>query len=109
MAWQEVIEDGNVWIYEYVANGYKANVIATLLDENDLVIVSPPIGLSETNFAEIDAKGHVKALIAPHSGHDLGQAEWQARYPNAISYAPTTALSFQYYFSAFYFDWRSID
>lgn len=93
MAWQEVVEGSSVWLYEYVANGYRANAITILLNQNDLAIVSPPLGLSEANFAVIDAKGQVTALIAPHSGHDLGQAEWQARYPNAISYAPTTALS----------------
>lgn len=92
MVWQELIEDSNVWIYEYVANGYKANAFAFLLDENNLAVISPPIGISQADFAAIDAKGQVTALIAPHSGHDLGHAEWQARYPNAISYAPNVAL-----------------
>jgi len=92
MVWQEVIEGSNVWVYEYLANGYKANAVALPLDESHLAIVSPPIGLSEANFAEIDAKGEITALIAPHSGHDLGQAQWQARYPNAIPYAPTIAI-----------------
>lgn len=49
--------------------------------------------MSETDFAIIEAKGKVTALIAPHSGHDLGQAEWQTRYPHAQSYAPTVAFS----------------
>lgn len=93
MAWQKVIEGSNVWVYEYVANGYKANAIAIPLNENELAIISPPIGLSEVDFAEIDTKGRVTVLIAPHSGHDLGQVEWQARYPYATSYAPTPALS----------------
>lgn len=93
MVWQEVIENSNVWVYEYVANGYKANAIALPLDDSALAIVSPPIGLSDSDFAAIEAKGQVTALIAPHSGHDLGQAEWQARYPDAIPYAPSAALS----------------
>jgi hypothetical protein len=92
MVWQEVIQGSNVWVYEYVANGYKANAIALSLNENELAIVSPPIGLAEADFTEIDAKGQVTALIAPHSGHDLGQNEWQARYPAAIPYAPTAAI-----------------
>lgn len=92
MVWKEVIENSNVWVYEYVANGYKANAFAFVLDSNHLAIISPPIGLSEADFAAINAKGQVTALIAPHSGHDLGHAEWQARYPNAISYAPEIAL-----------------
>ncbi|MBD2210948.1 hypothetical protein H6G27_13800 [Nostoc linckia FACHB-104] len=92
MVWQEVIAGSNVWVYEYVANGYKANAIAIPLNENNFAIVSPPIKLSAADFAAIDTKGEVTALIAPHSGHDLGQAEWQTRYPKAISYAPATAL-----------------
>lgn len=92
MVWQEVLQGSNVWIYEYVANGYRANAVALPLDENRLAILSPPIGLSEADFTEIDAKGQVTALIAPHSGHDLGQNEWQARYPDAIPYAPAIAI-----------------
>ncbi|MBF2028292.1 MAG: hypothetical protein IGS48_16250 [Oscillatoriales cyanobacterium C42_A2020_001] len=92
MVWQGVLENSNVWVYEYVANGYKANAFAFALDGNHLAIISPPIGLSEADFAAIDAKGQVIALIAPHSGHDLGHAEWQARYSTAVSYAPEIAL-----------------
>lgn len=90
--WQEVLEHSNVWVYEYVANGYKANAFAFVLGDNHLAVISPPTGLSEVNFAAFDAKGQVVALIAPHSGHDLGHAEWQARYPTAVSYAPEIAL-----------------
>jgi len=92
MVWQEVIKDSNVWVYEYVANGYKANTFAIVLDGNNLAMISPPTGLSEADFAAIDAKGQVIALIAPHSGHDLGHAEWQTRYPTAVSYAPDITL-----------------
>jgi hypothetical protein len=100
MAWQEVIKDSNVWVYEYIADGYRANAISILLDghsdrlhqRDELAIVSPPIGLSDADFVQIEAKGRVTALIAPHSGHDLGLSLWQARYPAARSYAPTTAI-----------------
>ena len=27
MVWQEVLEGSNVWVYEYLANGYKANAL----------------------------------------------------------------------------------
>jgi hypothetical protein len=47
MAWQEVLENSNVWVYEYDANGYKANAFAFGLDGNYLAIISPPIGLSD--------------------------------------------------------------
>jgi hypothetical protein len=32
MAWQEVIKDSNVWVYEYIADGYRANAIAMSID-----------------------------------------------------------------------------
>lgn len=92
MVWQEVLENSNAWVYEYDANGYKANAFAFVLDGNHLAIISPPLGLSDADFSAIDAKGQVAALIAPHSGHDLGHAAWQARYPAAVSYAPEIAF-----------------
>ncbi|MGG6293627.1 hypothetical protein ACQ4M4_04310 [Leptolyngbya sp. AN02str] len=92
MVWQEVLEKSNVWVYEYVANGYKANAFAFAFNGDHLAVISPPTGLSDADFAAIDAKGQVTALIAPHSGHDLGHAVWQARYPTAVSYAPEVAL-----------------
>lgn len=97
MAWQEVMPNSDVWVYEYRVNGYRSNAIALPLNERDWArdwaIVSPPVGISEADFAEINALGRVTALIAPSAAHDLGQAEWQVRYPEAIPYAPTSALS----------------
>lgn len=93
MVWKDVIKNSNVWVYEYVANGYKANALAFVLDSNHLAIISPPIGLSEADFAAIDAKGQVTTLIAPHSGHILGHALWQTRYPVAASYAPEVTIN----------------
>ncbi|MBE9211511.1 hypothetical protein IQ247_02055 [Plectonema cf. radiosum LEGE 06105] len=93
MTWQEIIADTNVWVHEYSVPGYsQVNAFAVVMDEYNLAIVSPPTQMSEADFAAIDEKGRVTALIAPHSGHYLGQAEWQAQYPNAQSYAPTVAL-----------------
>jgi len=63
MTWQEVIEGANVWVHEYEVNSYKANASAFLLDKNSLAIISPPTGMSEADFAVIEAKGKVTALI----------------------------------------------
>lgn len=65
MVWQEVFENSHVWVYEYVANGYKANAVAVQLGNGESAIVSPPIGLSEADFTEIEAKGQVTALRPP--------------------------------------------
>ncbi len=94
MVWQELVQGTDVWRYEYSVPGYnQVNAFAVLLDEKTLAVVSPPMRMSEEDFAAIAQKGRVDAIIAPHSGHDLGLAEWQARYPDAQSYAPTAALS----------------
>jgi hypothetical protein len=72
MAWQEIIADTNVWVHEYSVPGYsQVNAFAVLLDDHNLAIISPPTQMSEVDFAAIDDKGCVTALIAPHSGHDL--------------------------------------
>jgi hypothetical protein len=93
MVWQEIIANTNVWVHEYSVPGYsQVNAFAVLLDERNLAIISPPTQMSVDDFAAIDSKGDVTALIAPHSGHYLGQAEWQNRYPHAQSYAPSAAL-----------------
>lgn len=94
MVWQEVLEGSDTWVYEYsVPNYSQVNAFAVLLEDKTIAIISPPTGMSEADFAVIEAKGRISALIAPHSGHDLGQVEWQTRYPEAQCYAPTTALS----------------
>jgi hypothetical protein len=93
MAWQEIIANTNVWVHEYSVPGYsQVNAFAVLMGERNLGIISPPTQTSVDDFAAINSKGDVIALIAPHSGHYLGQAEWQNRYPHAQSYAPSAAL-----------------
>lgn len=93
MAWQEVIAGSNVWVHEYHVPGYhQVNAVAVLLEDQTIAIISPSTETTEADFAAIEAKGRVMALVAPHAGHFLGQAEWQARYPEAYSYAPTAAL-----------------
>jgi glyoxylase-like metal-dependent hydrolase (beta-lactamase superfamily II) len=98
MAWQEVLPGSNAWFHEYDfyqakhSYTYQANALAMLLNDHDLAIVSPPCGASEEDFAAIDAKGRVTALIASCGGHDAGQSQWQTRYPDAVPYAPTHAL-----------------
>ncbi|MBE9168610.1 hypothetical protein IQ238_14200 [Pleurocapsales cyanobacterium LEGE 06147] len=94
MVWQELIEGTDVWVHEYGVLGYsQVNAFAVLLDDRTLAVISPPTEMTEADFAAIEEKGRVAALIAPHSGHDLGQAEWQVRYPDARAYAPTAALN----------------
>jgi hypothetical protein len=68
-----------------------ANCVAFDMGGGRLAVVSPSQGTSNAAFAAIDALGTVDALIAP-GGHDLGQPEWQARYPNARTFAPAKTI-----------------
>jgi hypothetical protein len=94
MVWQALIKGTDVWVHEYSVPGYaQVNAFAVLLDEGNLVVISPPTVMSETDRTALEEKGRVSAIVAPHSGHDLGLADWQARYPDTHSYAPNAALS----------------
>ncbi|KYC44012.1 hypothetical protein WA1_02385 [Scytonema hofmannii PCC 7110] len=94
MVWQELVQGTDVWRSEYSVPGYnQVNAFAVLLDEKTLAVVSPPMRMSEEDFAAIEQKGRVAAIIAPHSGHDLGLAEWQARYPVLVVRAGTPVHS----------------
>ena len=78
MTWQEVIEGANVWVHEYKVNSYKANAFAFLLDENSLAIITPPTGMSETDFAVIEAKG--KLLHSLHPTLDMSSVKLSGKH-----------------------------
>jgi|SRR6218665_721328 len=92
MAWNEVLEGSGVWVHSYDVSFGPTNAIAIRLDAEELAVLSPPTGMADADFAALAAKGRVSAIIAPHSGHDLGLPSWRARYPEARLYAPSVAL-----------------
>ncbi|MGA9332720.1 MAG: DUF4336 domain-containing protein [Rudaea sp.] len=59
--------------------------VARLSD--DRVWVHSPVALDDALREEIDALGHVAALIAPNSLHHLFVGAWQAAYPQARTWA----------------------
>jgi glyoxylase-like metal-dependent hydrolase (beta-lactamase superfamily II) len=88
--WNELLP--GFWRTVYTTkSGIDANGYALTLADGDLAVISPIAGADEATFAGTDALGKVVALVAPNSGHDLGQAAWQARYPAAVSYGPAIA------------------
>ena len=91
MTWQDL---GNgVSLYTY-ANKFagKANAYAVDIGGGRIAVVSPSQNTPAEIFAAVEARGTVAALIAP-GGHDLGQPEWQARYPAAETFAPTNQIA----------------
>jgi hypothetical protein len=87
MNWKEVIP--GLWRTDYpTTTKLHSNAALISLGDGKLALVSPPQGADDALFKETDGLGSVVALVAPNSGHDLGQAAWQDRYPNATVHAP---------------------
>jgi hypothetical protein len=90
MTWATVIP--GLWRSQYrTTTSIDAVAYVLALSDGELAVVSPPGSADDAVFAATEALGKVVALIANNSGHDLGQALWQKRYPNAVTYAPEAA------------------
>lgn len=48
------------------------------------LVVHSPVGLDEALRREVDALGHVAAVVAPSRFHHLYVGEWRAAYPDAL-------------------------
>ena len=90
-AWNEILP--GLWRSTYsTKTNIASNSFALRLSGGELAVISPRVEPDAAFFAETEALGRVTALVAPNSGHDLGQAAWQARYPDAGVYAPAAAI-----------------
>ncbi|HER26604.1 MAG TPA: hypothetical protein ENI69_05805 [Rhodospirillales bacterium] len=90
--WKGLTE--GAWLYQYEVKFFNpANALAVRLENGNLVVLSPPGDVPESCFTELQKKGEIVALIAPHAGHVQGRKLWQRRYPQARFHAPETAHS----------------
>lgn len=55
------------------------------------LLLHSPIALGEPQLAEMDALGHVAALIVPNAGHRLDAPAYKQRYPRAVVFCPPAA------------------
>jgi hypothetical protein len=69
-----------------------SNTFALRLKDGELAVISPRCAPDDACFAATEALGRVTTIVAPNSGHDLGQAAWQAKYPEAAVHAPAVAI-----------------
>jgi hypothetical protein len=91
-SWSEIVP--GLWRSEYLTGtNIGASSFALRLKDGEIAVLSPPVGADEAFFAATEKLGKVGALVAPNSGHDLGQAAWQARYPDAGTFAPEIAVA----------------
>jgi hypothetical protein len=91
--WHTIDQDAAVlWReYEFGNNAFATTMVFRGID--GLVAVSPGKGMSASDFDALAAYGPVTALVANNAHHHLGQAEWRARFPKAVSYAPAGAAA----------------
>jgi hypothetical protein len=92
LTWGEIGTGSGVWYRSYAAGPAIANCLVIDIGDGKLAVLSPSKGTSDADFDWVDAKGTVTALVAPNGGHDMGQPEWQARYPDAGCYGPPEGL-----------------
>jgi hypothetical protein len=70
-----------------------ANALAVTIDGGGFAVVSPPCNVAESTFAELEARGPVRALVAPNAFHNLGLAPWKERYPSVPIFAPAQSIA----------------
>jgi hypothetical protein len=90
--WLRLTPHGSLRLLTYSFGPGSANTLAVRLEDGGWLVVSPSLCTAESAFAALEAEGPVRALLAPNAYHHRGQAEWRARFPGAISYAPDGAL-----------------
>jgi len=89
--WTILDKDAGVLSYAYTfASGSANSFVARYLGDK-LLVLSPPCGLSEGAFTDLERFGTVESEVASNGFHHLGQAEWKKRYPAATFYASTAA------------------
>ncbi len=74
-----VVLSARAWTFDYGV----ARALIVRLDEGDLLVVSPPSGMRDEGWREVEALGTVRWLVAPNHFHNGGLAAWAARYPDA--------------------------
>lgn len=90
--WRKLTFHGSVRLLRYSFGPGSANTLAVRLEDGGWLVISPSLETPESAFVALEAEGPVRALLAPNAYHHRGQAEWRARFPEAISYAPEGAL-----------------
>ncbi len=90
--WQIIDREAGVLSYTYSFGPGTANAFTARLADGRLLVVSPPYGVDEPVFADLQEFGEVGALVANNGFHHLGLAEWKARFPDVrVFAAPETA------------------
>ncbi len=91
LPWLPVAPDLPIATCEYMVGPGRSKALAVPC-AGGLAIVSPPYDAAESTYAAIEARGRVRALVAPNGLHYMGMAAWKARFPDAAIFAPADAV-----------------
>ena len=91
-AWNVVDSAVPLWTWQYsfghgIANGMAVGI------EGGWAVVSPPYNAPDSAYQALADKAPVKALVASNAFHHMGLPAWKQRFPDAVVYAPTQALT----------------
>lgn len=89
--WTTLAEQPLVLIREYSFGQAKANAMAVGLPGQQLLIMSPPAGVSVEELRELNAVGKVVALLETNGAHHLGLGASREAFPQAVTYAAKRA------------------
>ena len=84
-------EAGVLWREYSFTKGATATTLV-FRGVDGLVVVSPGTRMTDRDYDALREHGEVRALVANNTFHHLGQAPWRARFPGAVSYAPSGTL-----------------
>jgi hypothetical protein len=89
----EVLDEGTGALtleYSFKANS-TSRAFAARFDGDEIVILSPPLGVDAAVYRELEHFGRVTALVAPNGLHWMGLRPALEVFPDARVYAPAPA------------------
>lgn len=86
--WTIIDADAGVLTYTYeFSRGATSNCFTARLRSGGLLVVSPPIKVSQEIVDDLAAYGKIEALVANNGFHHLGIARWRELFPKARCFA----------------------
>lgn len=85
--WTTLSERPLCLMREYSFGHGRSNTLVVELPNRKLLVVSPPLGVPESELRALSALGEVVALLAINGAHHLGLGPCRAVFPSAVTYA----------------------
>ncbi len=90
--WNVLDEDAGILVYEYeFTKGSTSNAMTARMADGSLLVLSPPCGVEDGVYRELESFGGVTALVGVNGLHHLGLPAWHEAFPSARIYASEVA------------------